>query len=169
MNFLRSTSRLPPKHLTEVSKMYQMAGILCFNNISLKVPNIWFIRDRHAARQLARSIIIVYLILSREVFWSICIDFPPWGGRGTRASDIYIILGIYSMNTQTLKWTDLISYFCHIYWQWAKPPEILMKQKLFHYWKRKTKPARTTFKEDITETMAIFFLILTYLERSKIG
>lgn len=44
LNLLRSTSHLPPKHLTEVSKKWQMAGILCFNNISLKVPNIWFIK-----------------------------------------------------------------------------------------------------------------------------
>jgi len=44
LNFLRSTSHLPPKHLTEMSKKCQMAGILRFNSISLKVPNIWFIK-----------------------------------------------------------------------------------------------------------------------------
>lgn len=45
LNFLRNTSHLPPEHFTEVSKKYQMAEILCFNNNSLKVPNIWFIKE----------------------------------------------------------------------------------------------------------------------------
>lgn len=175
LNSVKLNFSLTSKHLTEVSKKCQTAVLLFLNNISLKVPNAWFIytytwfiytyacqKDRHTARELARSIIVSIIVkgsILKHMYWY-------WGGRGTRASEIYIR---YIFCQHSKHFARLISYTAFVMFTGTEQSlQKSLQSKISSITGMERQSQWDILqKKDATEALSLLLLILIYLERRK--